>query len=97
MGDLLLLVVRVEVPGRGGEGGVGPTTQHHTTFVLGHLGHERSGIVIFRSPKTSAEDLHARLVAAGIKCAPRGGGVRFSPHFYNDLADADAALDVVSS
>lgn len=60
-------------------------------------GHERSGIVIFRSPKTSAEDLHARLVAAGIKCAPRGGGVRFSPHFYNDLADADAALDVVSS
>lgn len=60
-------------------------------------GHERSGIVIVRSPEVSAEDLHARLVTAGIKCAPRGGGVRFSPHFYNDLADVDAVLAGVSS
>ena len=58
---------------------------------------QRSGIVIFRSPSTPAEDLHARLVAAGIKCAPRGGGVRFSPHFYNDLDDIDSALAALSS
>jgi selenocysteine lyase/cysteine desulfurase len=37
-----------------------------------------------------------RLRAAGVLAAPRGGGVRFSPHFYctaDDLARAVAALD----
>lgn len=57
---------------------------------------ERSGILIFSSPTTPAEEMHARLIAAGIKCAPRGGGLRFSPHFYNNLDDVDAALAVLS-
>jgi selenocysteine lyase/cysteine desulfurase len=67
---------------------------HH--IVSPRSARERSGIIIFRSPTTSAEDVHARLVAAGIKCAQRGGGVRFSPHFYNNLDDADTALAAVA-
>ncbi|MEN9645560.1 MAG: hypothetical protein RL238_2229 [Actinomycetota bacterium] len=57
---------------------------------------ERSGIVIFRHPSTPAEDLHARLLAAGIKCAPRGGGVRFSPHCYNNADDVDSAIAAIA-
>lgn len=53
---------------------------------------ERSGIVIFRAARTPPDELHARLTAAGVRCAPRGGGIRFSPHFYNDSNDIDTAL-----
>lgn len=60
--------------------------------IISPRGTTSSGIVIFRDPNMPAEDLHARLVAAGIKCAPRGGGVRFSPHCYNNTDDVDAAL-----
>jgi selenocysteine lyase/cysteine desulfurase len=56
---------------------------------------ERSGIIIFRAPDRPAEELHARLMAAGIRCAPRNGGIRFSPHFYNNDDDIDAALDAL--
>lgn len=62
------------------------------TVVSPRAGHERSGIVIFRTPGIAPEALHAHLTAAGIRCAPRGGGIRFSPHFYNDQTDIDAAL-----
>jgi cysteine desulfurase/selenocysteine lyase len=55
-------------------------------------GRQRSGIVIFRDPGLPAEVLHSRLLAAGVRCAPRGGGVRFSPHCYNDLDDVEQAL-----
>lgn len=53
---------------------------------------ERSGIVIFRTPGADPGVQHERLLAAGIRCAPRGGGIRFSPHFYNDDTDLDRAL-----
>lgn len=53
---------------------------------------QRSGIVIFRTADASPEELYARLVTAGVKCAPRGGGIRFSPHCYNNDDDIDAAL-----
>ncbi|MFZ1489576.1 MAG: aminotransferase class V-fold PLP-dependent enzyme, partial [Ilumatobacteraceae bacterium] len=62
------------------------------TIVSPRAGHQRSGIVIFRTPGIAPEALHAHLTADGIRCAPRGGGIRFSPHFYNDRDDLDAAL-----
>lgn len=55
----------------------------------------RSGILIFKHPATPADEVFQRLVHAGVKCAPRGGGVRFSPHFYNSDDEADRALDVL--
>jgi len=52
----------------------------------------RSGIVTFRHRNLANAQLHARLVAAGVVCAQRGGGVRLSPHFYTPFAALDGAL-----
>lgn len=56
---------------------------------------ECSGIITFRPPNGSADDLAAGLAAAGVACVSRAGNVRFSPHFYNDGAEADRALEVL--
>ncbi len=43
----------------------------------------RSGIVTFRaSGDRDSQALYRRLMQQGVICAGRGGGVRFSPHFY---------------
>lgn len=60
-----------------------------------HDGHG-SGIVIFSKPGVDPEHLYGRLTAAGVKCAVRAGGIRFSPHYYNtpeEIEVAVAALD----
>jgi selenocysteine lyase/cysteine desulfurase len=44
---------------------------------------ERSGIVTFKVPGTEAAALSNALLARDIVCAPRMGGIRVSPHFYN--------------
>lgn len=59
-------------------------------------GRERSGIVIFTRDGTAPEVLYERLTAAGVKCAARGGGIRFSPHFYNTTDEVDAALAAIA-
>ncbi len=56
-----------------------------------------AGIVTFRHRQQTGADCHARLMAAGIVCAPRGGGIRFSPHFYTPLSRLDAAVAVAES
>lgn len=53
----------------------------------------RSGIVTFRHRKLEPAALHKRLLDAGVVCAARGGGVRFSPHCYNTAESIDRALD----
>jgi selenocysteine lyase/cysteine desulfurase len=52
----------------------------------------RSGIVTFCHRQVPNVDLHARLAAAGVVCAQRGGGVRLSPHFYTPFEAMDGAL-----
>jgi selenocysteine lyase/cysteine desulfurase len=47
----------------------------------------RSGIVIFKS--SNAEHLVSMLKKDGIIVSARGGGVRISPHFYNNEEDID--------
>lgn len=42
----------------------------------------RSGIVTFRVPGREPEALHQQLMQRGVICACRGGGIRFSPHWY---------------
>jgi selenocysteine lyase/cysteine desulfurase len=42
----------------------------------------RAGILTFRVPGIDSAALYHRLMARGVICAQRGGGVRFSPHFY---------------
>lgn len=57
----------------------------------------RSGILIFNDPAHAAQEVVAALASARIRCVPRGGGVRLSPHCYNTEDEMDAVLSVLSS
>lgn len=51
-----------------------------------------AGIVTFSHQKKSAGEMFVQLKSMNVVCALRGGGVRFSPHFYTQLG---ALRDVV--
>jgi len=51
-----------------------------------------SGIVTFRPQGQTTESVYKKLSDAGVICVPRGGGIRFSPHFYTDRALIEQAL-----
>ncbi len=54
----------------------------------------QSGIVTFRRQERDSVELQAQLQAQGIFCAVRGGGIRFSPHFYTPRHALERALRV---
>jgi selenocysteine lyase/cysteine desulfurase len=56
----------------------------------------RSGIVTFKHPQCDSEDLYNRLMDHHVLCAYRGGGVRFSPHFYHDQDKILEACELVA-
>jgi len=53
----------------------------------------RAGIVTFTHKLMSAPKLYQSLMDNSIICAHRGGGVRFSPHFYTPFEKLDQALN----
>jgi selenocysteine lyase/cysteine desulfurase len=53
---------------------------------------KRSGIITIRTADTDLAARYRHLQAAGVICALRGGGIRFSPHFYTQQAQLDKAL-----
>lgn len=53
---------------------------------------KRSGIVTVRTADVDLAARYQHLQAAGVVCALRGGGIRFSPHFYTQQAQLDKAL-----
>ncbi len=55
----------------------------------------RSGIITFRIPGKDSNELYQQLMKAGVICASRGGGVRFSPHFHTPQAAMDRGLDIL--
>ena len=55
----------------------------------------RGGIVTFAPLTEPPEALFGRLQAAGVQCALRGGGVRFSPHFHTPMAQIDRVLELL--
>jgi selenocysteine lyase/cysteine desulfurase len=55
-----------------------------------------AGIVVFRHRRRAPAEVHAHLRERNVICAPRGGGVRFSPHFYNTPEQLDRALDLAA-
>ena len=57
----------------------------------------KSGIVIFKHSKASNDQLYKHLQSNHVVCALRGGGVRFSPHFYHSKDELDQAIEIVSS
>lgn len=56
-----------------------------------------AGIVSFRARGAPSDQLYARLREAGVVCAQRGGGIRFSPHFYTALEQLDRAVEIVDT
>jgi len=55
----------------------------------------RSGILTFQVPGQDPQALYQRLMQAGVVCAFRGGGIRFSPHFYNTQEELVRALQLL--
>jgi cysteine desulfurase/selenocysteine lyase len=55
----------------------------------------KSGIVTFKHRLIDNEALYIYLQENGVVCALRGGGIRFSPHFYNTLEEIDRALELI--
>ena len=57
-----------------------------------------SGIITFRvKDLTDHSTLHKSLMDKGVICAYRGGGIRFSPHFYTPVKVIDRAITTVKS
>jgi len=55
-----------------------------------------AGILTFRLAEGKTETLFRRLQETGVLCAQRGGGIRFSPHFYLPMEALDEALALVA-
>jgi selenocysteine lyase/cysteine desulfurase len=55
----------------------------------------KSGIVVFKHQQLGNEALYQHLQKNGVVCAMRGGGIRFSPHFYNTAEEIDRALALI--
>ncbi|WP_394752552.1 aminotransferase class V-fold PLP-dependent enzyme [Crenothrix sp.] len=52
----------------------------------------KSGIVTFKHNTIGNDDVYKYLQKNGVVCALRGGGIRFSPHFYNTQEEMAEAL-----
>lgn len=55
----------------------------------------RAGIVTVRLSGQDHEQLRLALARAGVVCAHRAGGVRFSPHCHNTSAQIDNLLEIL--
>jgi cysteine desulfurase / selenocysteine lyase len=65
--------------------------------LLSHRKQERrSGIVTFRIPGIDVQPLYRKLMSQGVICAQRGGGIRFSPHFYTPETVLERAIDTTA-
>lgn len=57
---------------------------------------QRAGILTFSSERVSNDVLFTALKSQGVVCAQRGGGIRFSPHFYTPIDTLDRAIEAVT-
>ncbi|MBV1871233.1 MAG: aminotransferase class V-fold PLP-dependent enzyme [Gammaproteobacteria bacterium] len=55
----------------------------------------RAGIVTFTHTSLGSTELYQLLMKKHVICANRGGGVRFSPHFYTPLEVMDKAISLI--
>lgn len=58
---------------------------------------KHAGIVTFQKHNTDNEKLYQHLQNNNVLCANRGGGIRFSPHFYTQQPLMDKALNLVDN
>jgi selenocysteine lyase/cysteine desulfurase len=52
----------------------------------------RAGIVTFRVPGVEQQAIYKALMERNLMCASRGGGLRFSPHFYTPEEQLEGAV-----
>ncbi len=73
--------------------------KHHSKIqVLSPVGTgEYGGIVTFQVKGQDHGALHRKLLAENVICAHRGGGIRFSPHFYTSRKIIDKSLEILFS
>jgi len=55
----------------------------------------KSGIVLFKHVNIDNHHLYKHLQDNGVVCALRGGGIRFSPHFYHSTDELDQAMTII--
>ena len=93
-----------------GERRIQQALQQRTAYLLQSLGclpgmrilspatpERRAGIVTFRVDGCDTDWLFQQLKEAGVVCAARGGGIRWSPHFYTPQEVLDRALDILGN
>jgi len=56
----------------------------------------KSGIVTFKHQTITNDDLYKHLQKNSVVCALRGGGIRFSAHFYNTFDEIDRAFAIIN-
>ena len=56
----------------------------------------RAGIVTFNLANWDNQQLFERLKSEQVVCAQRGGGIRFSPHFYTKAAVIEETLALLN-
>lgn len=59
-----------------------------------HEPQRRSGILTFSHQHVPSQRLYATLMAQKVICAHRGGGIRFSPHFYSEYDKIKSAVQL---
>ena len=71
--------------------------EHEQLVLLSGPSPLKSGIVTFKHKSLSNDALYRHLQQHRVVCAPRGGGIRFSPHFYNTFEEIDRALALAAA
>jgi selenocysteine lyase/cysteine desulfurase len=56
----------------------------------------RAGIVTFRVPGSDPAAAQRYLMSRNLVCAARGGGIRFSPHFYTPAEKLERAFEILA-
>jgi selenocysteine lyase/cysteine desulfurase len=57
----------------------------------------KSGIVVFKHRTIANEQLYKHLQHNSVVCALRGGGIRFSAHFYNSAQEINKAFELINN
>ncbi|MGD8925934.1 MAG: aminotransferase class V-fold PLP-dependent enzyme [Thioalkalispiraceae bacterium] len=68
----------------------------HLTLITNSDSHRLAGIVTFNNNLIDSTVLYQKLMKNNVICAPRGGGIRFSPHFYTAFDDIEAGVSMAS-
>ena len=67
----------------------------NVTVISAREKERRAGIVTFVHASLSGLELYQLLMGKQVICANRGGGVRFSPHFYTPIEVIDKAIAAI--